>query len=150
MAECAGSGARFGAQVPLAGRTAAQWSAGAGTQGENSSWRFVFSAGGAGCVHTLWISDAPRVLPFDARRSERHSRWAERTRGKRRGNYRLPARAVFRAGADYAPAHDLPVVEGDVPGGIFLRPATAYAGGFAGLGGRSFGTRQDRCEARRQ
>ena len=51
-------------------------------------------------------------------------------------------RAQFSAqGADCPAAHDLPVVEGDVPGGVFLRAAAAHAGGPAGVGGCRSGPR---------
>ncbi len=51
-------------------------------------------------------------------------------------------RAQFSAqGTDYSAAHDLPVLESHVPGGVFLRPAVAHAGGPACLGGRRPGPR---------
>ncbi len=45
-------------------------------------------------------------------------------------------------------AHYLPVMEGHVPGGIFLRPATAHVGRSAGCRGRGFDRRQCRGEGK--
>ena len=45
---------------------------------------------------------------------QRHSRWLARIGKPRRGDTRLPARPVLRRGTHRPPAHDLPIVEGDV------------------------------------
>ena len=62
---------------------------------------------------------------------------------KRCRNYRLPASSVFRKRADYSPAHDLPVVEGDVSGRVFVGTTVAHAGGPPRFGGPGSGPRQN-------
>jgi hypothetical protein len=59
-------------------------------------------------------------LSPDAGRSEWHSRRTDGTGRERDRDHRLPPRPVFRARADHPPAHDLPVVESDVSGGVFV------------------------------
>ena len=48
---------------------------------------------------------------------------------------RLPVRAVFRGRTDQPPAHDLPVLESNVPRRVFLGPAAAHAGRSESGGG---------------
>src|SRR6266576_1623121 len=53
-------------------------------------------------------------------------------------------RAILRSGADHQAAYDLPVLEGDVPGGILFRITAAHAGRLARFGGARAGPRQSR------
>ena len=55
----------------------------------------------------------------------------------------LPESAILGGRADGSSAHDLPVVEGDVPRGIFFGTAAANAGGFARC--RRYGIKKNRA-----
>ena len=128
--------------MPLAGRTAARGDPRARSQGERARRRAVLPAGRAGGLHAVRLPHAACVLPAHAGRSQHHSGWPDRTGRQRRADDRLPAGPVLGAGTDPATAHDLPIVEGDVPGGVFLGFATAHAGGFEGIGRARAGPRQ--------
>jgi hypothetical protein len=54
---------------------------------------------------------------------------------------RLPPRPVLRRRAHRPPAHDLPVLESDVPRGVFLGTAPAHAGGSQSFDCRGAGVR---------
>src|SRR6266849_1683452 len=113
--------------MPQPERTAYQWHSGKGQKAQDFGGRRLFRAHRHGGVYPLQLPDEESFLPSDAPGSEYNFGWIARTGSPWNQHPGLPLGTILGRRAGCPIAHDLSVLEGEVPRRICCRQSPALA-----------------------